>query len=85
MSTTRLTARNAIQEHWPEYLMEAWGLGMFMVSAGLIATLLEEDGIDVLNLSKPGIPDFIELSERLMDATGWKVISTARKPAPLPV
>jgi aquaporin Z len=33
--------RKALQEHWPEYLMEAWGLGMFMVSAGLFATLLE--------------------------------------------
>ncbi|MEM7770751.1 MAG: aquaporin [Cyanobacteria bacterium P01_A01_bin.37] len=29
----------ALQTHWPEYLMEAWGLGMFMVSAGLFATL----------------------------------------------
>lgn len=28
------------QRHWPEYLMEAWGLGLFMVSAGLFATLL---------------------------------------------
>ncbi|MEO1168412.1 MAG: phenylalanine 4-monooxygenase [Pseudomonadota bacterium] len=33
------------------------------------------DGIDVLNLSKPGIPDFEELSERLMQATGWQVIA----------
>ncbi|MGP1352090.1 MAG: phenylalanine 4-monooxygenase [Parasphingopyxis sp.] len=33
------------------------------------------DGIDVLNLSKPGIPDFEELSERLMKATGWQVIA----------
>ncbi|WP_299324346.1 phenylalanine 4-monooxygenase [Parasphingopyxis sp.] len=33
------------------------------------------DGIDVLNLSKPGIPDFEELSERLMNATGWQVIA----------
>jgi aquaporin Z len=41
MSTKRLSALRAIQEHWPEYLMEAWGLGMFMVSAGLFATLLE--------------------------------------------
>ncbi|REJ76440.1 MAG: aquaporin family protein [Acidobacteria bacterium] len=23
----------AVKEHWPEYLMEAWGLGIFMVSA----------------------------------------------------
>ena len=32
-------------------------------------------GIDVLRLSKPGIPDFIELSERLMAATGWRVVA----------
>ena len=29
-----------LQQHWPEYLMEAFGLGAFMVSAGLFATLL---------------------------------------------
>jgi len=28
------------KEHWPEYAIEAWGLGTFMVSAGLFATLL---------------------------------------------
>ena len=32
-------------------------------------------GIDVLKLSKPGIPDFVELSERLMAATGWRVVA----------
>ena len=32
-------------------------------------------GIDVLRLSRPGIPDFEELSARLMDATGWKVVA----------
>ena len=31
-------------KHWPEYLMEAAGLGLFMVSAGLCATLLEHPG-----------------------------------------
>ncbi len=35
------------------------------------------DGIDVLRLSKPGIPDFDELSERLHKATGWSVIAVA--------
>jgi phenylalanine-4-hydroxylase len=30
-------------------------------------------GVDVLKLSKPGIPDFTELSERLAAATGWRV------------
>ncbi len=28
------------KEHWPEYAIEAWGLGTFMVSAGIFATLL---------------------------------------------
>jgi aquaporin Z len=31
----------ALRTHWPEYLMEAAGLGLFMVSAGLFGTLLE--------------------------------------------
>jgi phenylalanine-4-hydroxylase len=31
------------------------------------------DGLEVLHLSKPGIPDFEELSERLRAATGWQV------------
>lgn len=32
-------------------------------------------GLDVLRMSKPGIPDFAELNERLMDATGWQVVA----------
>ena len=32
-------------------------------------------GVDVLRLSKPGIPDFEELSDRLMAATGWHVVA----------
>ncbi len=32
-------------------------------------------GLDVLRLSRPGIPDFAELSERLMAATGWRVVA----------
>ncbi|WP_085810577.1 phenylalanine 4-monooxygenase [Sphingomonas sp. TZW2008] len=32
-------------------------------------------GLDVLKLSKPGIPDFAELSDRLMDLTGWQVVA----------
>ncbi|MEH3102218.1 phenylalanine 4-monooxygenase [Sphingomonas adhaesiva] len=33
------------------------------------------EGLDVLRLSKPGIPDFEELSDRLMKATGWQVVA----------
>lgn len=34
-------AVQAISRHWPEYLMEAAGLGLFMVSAAVFGTLLE--------------------------------------------
>jgi phenylalanine-4-hydroxylase len=32
-------------------------------------------GLDVLKLSRPGIPDFIELNTRLMAETGWQVVA----------
>jgi phenylalanine-4-hydroxylase len=32
-------------------------------------------GLDILRLSKPGIPDFAELNERLHRATGWTVVA----------
>jgi aquaporin Z len=35
---------NALSRHWPEYLMEAAGLGLFMISACVFATLLEYPG-----------------------------------------
>ncbi len=33
------------------------------------------EGLDVLRLSKPGIPDFDELSDRLHRRTGWSVVA----------
>ena len=33
------------------------------------------EGLDVLRLSRPGIPDFDELNERLFARTGWTVVS----------
>ena len=33
--------RAAVLQHWPEYLIEAIGLGLFMISACLFVTLLE--------------------------------------------
>ena len=32
-------------------------------------------GIDVLKLSRPGIPDYRELNAKLMAATGWQIIA----------
>jgi len=36
----RLGAAGSLRAHWPEYLMEAAALGLFMVSAGVFTTLL---------------------------------------------
>lgn len=33
--------RDALRRHWPEYLMEAAGLGLFMLSAVVVATVIE--------------------------------------------
>jgi len=31
--------RSALKAHWPEYLMEAAGLGIFMISACMVVAL----------------------------------------------
>jgi phenylalanine-4-hydroxylase len=33
------------------------------------------EGLDVLRMTRPGIPDFDELSERLQKLTGWRVVA----------
>jgi aquaporin Z len=44
MLQTRQTAAAALRNHWPEYLIEAWGLGTFMLSAAVFSTLFEYPG-----------------------------------------
>lgn len=47
MSTTAisrsplLSVREALASHWPEYLIEGFGLGLFMISACVFTTLLQ--------------------------------------------
>jgi aquaporin Z len=41
--------------HWPEYLMEAAGLGLFMVSAGLFGTLLWHPASPLAELLSDGV------------------------------
>jgi aquaporin Z len=49
----------ALQQHWPEYLMEAACLGTFMISAGLFTALLEYPNSPV----RHAIPnDFVRLA-----------------------
>lgn len=40
MAQEKSSMFTALRNHWPNYLIEAWGLGTFMVSAGVFATLL---------------------------------------------
>ena len=35
-----MTAWQALRTHWPEYLIEGWALGSFMIAAGVVATAL---------------------------------------------
>jgi aquaporin Z len=35
------TARGALARHWPEYLIEGWALGLFMISAATVTLLVE--------------------------------------------
>jgi aquaporin Z len=48
-----MTLVPALRQHWPEYLIEAWALGTFMVSAALFTALFEYPGSPVHRL----IPD----------------------------
>lgn len=35
-----MTPLHALRAHWPEYLIEGWALGSFMIAAGIVATAL---------------------------------------------
>jgi phenylalanine-4-hydroxylase len=69
-----------IPQDWQAYTAEehaTWDL-LFARQAKLLPGRASDAylrGLDVLKLSKPGIPDFEELSERLMKLTGWQVVA----------
>lgn len=44
-----------------------------MLPGRVVPTFL--DGLEVLRMTKPGIPDFDELNERLVKAAGWQVVA----------
>ena len=49
-------ALESLRRHWPEYLMEAGELGLFMFSACAFATLLQHPGSPVLRIVPGGFP-----------------------------
>ena len=69
-----------IPQAWHRYTSEAlapWDKLFERQARLLVGRVAPEflDGLDMLRLSKPGIPDFEELSDRLMKATGWQVVA----------
>lgn len=74
------TGDRTIPQDWASYSAAdhaTWDL-LFARQAQMLpgrVTSVFLDGLDVLRMSKPGIPDFDELSERLMKLTGWRVVA----------
>jgi phenylalanine-4-hydroxylase len=69
-----------VDQNWSHYTAEehaTWDT-LFARQAKLLPGRASDAylrGLDVLKLSKPGIPDFAELSDRLMGLTGWQVVA----------
>ena len=69
-----------IPQGWADYTAEdhaTWDTLFARQSALLPGRAAPEflAGLDMLHLSRPGIPDFRELSEKLHKATGWTVVA----------
>jgi aquaporin Z len=45
-----VSLQSALREHWPEYLIEGWALGCFMISAGVFVTALGSPLSPIYNL-----------------------------------
>ena len=69
-----------IPQNWAHYTAEdhrVWDLLFARQQARLAGRAVRafEEGLDVLRLSHPGIPDFDELNARLFAQTGWTVVA----------
>lgn len=69
-----------IPQDWASYTADEHALWdrLFARQSGMLPGRVSPaflKGLDVLRMSKPGIPDFDELSERLTKLTGWRVVA----------
>ncbi|MEA3028702.1 MAG: phenylalanine-4-hydroxylase [Sphingomonadales bacterium] len=69
-----------IPQNWDHFTSaehDVWDTLFARQSAALEGRAVSDffQGLDVLRLSRPGIPDFDELNERLFARTGWTVVS----------
>ena len=67
---------DALRRHWPEYLIEAAGLGAFMVSACAFATLLQHPASPV----RQALPDAFVRRALMGLAMGWTAIAIIYSP-----
>jgi aquaporin Z len=65
-----------LRRHWPEYVVEAGGLGLFMICAGLCATLLWYPGSPLAG----AIPDGIDRRAVMGLAMGLTAIGIIYSP-----
>ncbi len=66
----------SLREHWPEYLIEAWALGTFMISAGIFATLLGSPSSAVA----PVIPGTLRRTALIGFAMGLTAVALIHSP-----
>jgi phenylalanine-4-hydroxylase len=69
-----------VPQRWSDYTPQEhamWDMLFARQSKMLPGRVAPEflDGLKILQMAKPGIPDFEELSEHLMAATGWQVVA----------
>jgi phenylalanine-4-hydroxylase len=69
-----------VSQNWSDYTAQehaTWDLLFARQSEMLQGRVVQQfvDGLDMLRLTRSGIPDFEELSERLMAATGWQIVA----------
>ncbi len=69
-----------VPQHWERFTAEehsVWDLLFARQQQALAGRAVAGfgKGLDLLRLSKPGIPDFDELNERLFGRTGWTVVA----------
>jgi aquaporin Z len=67
---------HALKSHWPEYLMEAFGLGLFMISACAFSVLLDHPA----SLVHQAIPD--PTLRRVLTGTAMGLTATANTYSP---
>ena len=69
-----------LPQHWERFTAEehrVWDLLFARQKTQLAGRVVRafEEGLDILRLSRPGIPELSELNERLHARTGWSVVS----------